>query len=483
MRRFLLLGFVLTQFLSSEAQSLTNGDEVSLFTGDFSTSYSHNAIGDIDGDGNLDYITESSSNNYLSTVMDIINSPVLTNHESVTGGGMNYYSIKLGDLDNDGDLDFITAGPNGATTSPNFVGYWDGTNSEFNSLGSTYSLFSTYFYGQSSLIGDFNNDGKNDVVWIATDGIYIALNSTEAGSYDANITFASITEISTSYISVTNNVGIAKGDFNNDGNLDFVVNGRIYNSTDQAYYGSYYLLLGNGDGTFATSYPVTDDGLSGIYVSAGDVDNDGYDEFVVIRNNYTSGAYASEMYLYSWNAEDSKPEGSLIYSDDSFYGRDVIMEDIDGDSDIDIIHRGEKGATAMVFLNDGNGNFNTSPDLSFSIGSTSISQIYVYDIDDDGLKDIVKFYNKEVSYFPIVYDQSTNISKVSASSVKVWPNPASQILNIDGVDESTVYQLYSITGSLVKGGEITNATIDISQLNEGIYLLNIDNENIKVIKQ
>ncbi len=482
MERFLLLGLMCALFFNTQAQNLTYGNEVTLYTGELNVSYNHNVINDIDGDGNVDLLAEAKSGNYLSSVLDISNNPVSAIYQSITGAGMDYYSISLGDLDNDGDLDFLTAGPNGSNTSPNFVGYWDGANSEFTSLGSTYTLFSTYFYGRSSIIGDFNNDGKNDVVWIATDAMYIALNSTENGKYDADITFEAISKISSQRVSVNNNIGVAKGDFNKDGNLDFVVNGRNYDSTTKSYYGSYYLLLGNGDGTFNISYPLTDDGFTGSYVAAGDINNDGYDEFALIRNN-NEGSSASQLYLYSWNTENNELDGTLIFSDDSNSGREVIMEDVNNDSYVDIIHRGKSGSNVMIFLNDGSGNFSSSPDMSISVNSRNTSQISVYDMDGNGLKDIVIFNSSKISYIPLVYDKSTDISEVNTSTLNVWPNPTSSLIHINGVQESETYQLYSVTGALVKTGEIANATIDISDLKAGIYLLTINGNNIKVIKQ
>ncbi|WP_313804389.1 S8 family serine peptidase [Flavobacterium sp.] len=64
--------------------------------------------------------------------------------------------------------------------------------------------------------------------------------------------------------------------------------------------------------------------------------------------------------------------------------------------------------------------------------------------------------------------------------VSVYPNPASDILNIEGGDAVFVkYELHDVQGRLIKSEKLSNQsnfTIDTSSLTQGVYLLNLISE-------
>jgi hypothetical protein len=68
----------------------------------------------------------------------------------------------------------------------------------------------------------------------------------------------------------------------------------------------------------------------------------------------------------------------------------------------------------------------------------------------------------------------TGINEATLSNVNVSPNPATNVLNI-ATDEQTVkVEIYSINGALISSGN--QKTIDISSLNQGIYLLMVQTD-------
>jgi hypothetical protein len=76
--------------------------------------------------------------------------------------------------------------------------------------------------------------------------------------------------------------------------------------------------------------------------------------------------------------------------------------------------------------------------------------------------------------------------KVIENKISLYPNPVKDILYIKTSDEgSYYYQIYNISGQLVKSGKFENGKTDLSVLTTGAYLIRINNsENIvKIIKQ
>ena len=74
---------------------------------------------------------------------------------------------------------------------------------------------------------------------------------------------------------------------------------------------------------------------------------------------------------------------------------------------------------------------------------------------------------------------------VSPSSVRVYPNPAADMLIIDGADAKQEIAIYSINGTKVlsaQSQEGTN-TIQVAQLPNGVYLLRLADETFKLIKE
>ncbi len=77
---------------------------------------------------------------------------------------------------------------------------------------------------------------------------------------------------------------------------------------------------------------------------------------------------------------------------------------------------------------------------------------------------------------------------VPSPEIKIYPNPTTGILIVDGIDinRSTV-SVFDITGKVFKSGVIENHTLDISDLENGIYFLRIStSEKVitsRIIKQ
>jgi len=68
--------------------------------------------------------------------------------------------------------------------------------------------------------------------------------------------------------------------------------------------------------------------------------------------------------------------------------------------------------------------------------------------------------------------------------ITVFPNPVKSTLYINADDKDYYYQIYNISGQLVKQGKFENKQTDVSSLNQGVYLVRINNAEavVKIIK-
>lgn len=87
---------------------------------------------------------------------------------------------------------------------------------------------------------------------------------------------------------------------------------------------------------------------------------------------------------------------------------------------------------------------------------------------------------------PIFGSMSTDITDAeSVTNISIYPNPATDVLNIVGVDNDCRVTVYSPTGKLLICAN--NATVDVSHLQSGIYIVRIENgaqlSQLKFIKQ
>ncbi|MBS4062995.1 MAG: carbohydrate-binding protein [Chitinophagaceae bacterium] len=68
---------------------------------------------------------------------------------------------------------------------------------------------------------------------------------------------------------------------------------------------------------------------------------------------------------------------------------------------------------------------------------------------------------------------TTAVSNVQNPLIKIYPNPAKDVIFIDGFSANAVVSLYDATGKLLFTQVLTSKQIDISNLRSGIYLLRI----------
>jgi hypothetical protein len=211
------------------------------------------ALGDLDGDGDLDVVTANAGSHNISVLIKTTGVSFATHVTYAVGTKPK--SVALGDLDGDGDLDVVTANEDSDDVSV-LLNRGDGT----------FDAPVAYGVGglpQSIALGDVDGDGDLDIVTANyfSDNVSVLLNRGD-GRFEPGATIP-VGERPTS---------VALGDVDGDGDLDIVTANGVSDSIS--------VLLNRGDGSFAgqISYPVGDGPLS---VALGDVDGDGDLDVVV----------------------------------------------------------------------------------------------------------------------------------------------------------------------------------------------------------
>ena len=215
----------------------------------------------------------------------------------------------------------------------------------------------------SAAWGDYDNDGDLDIlltgIWDVNTGEYLS----KIYRNDGNNTFTEQTSISLAGFSVGRG---AWGDYDNDGNLDILISGRV-----ETWF--YYSIIyrNNGDNTFTEQTNI--EGYDGAW---GDYDNDG-DLDLISSMYYDGGGWVTKIYRN--NGDNTFSEQTSLSLSNPEYGSET-WRDYDNDGDLDIIVRGNK-----IYRNNGDNTFTEQTSISFANGSS----VAWGDYDNDGNPDIL----------------------------------------------------------------------------------------------
>ncbi|MFB6341575.1 T9SS type A sorting domain-containing protein [Saccharicrinis sp. FJH62] len=77
---------------------------------------------------------------------------------------------------------------------------------------------------------------------------------------------------------------------------------------------------------------------------------------------------------------------------------------------------------------------------------------------------------------------ATSIHSPAETSLSVYPNPVSDVLYIEGTSSNKV-KVMNILGSVVKTLDVSNNQINVSSLDNGVYLLSVDSNVVRFVKK
>ena len=81
----------------------------------------------------------------------------------------------------------------------------------------------------------------------------------------------------------------------------------------------------------------------------------------------------------------------------------------------------------------------------------------------------------------ITFKDASSFLSVPQADIKIYPNPASDMVMIDGLDQPAKITLFTISGQIIKSEVGTQ--LQVSDVPHGDYLLLVNNQVVKLIKQ
>lgn len=427
-----------------------------------------------------------------------------------------------GDYDNDGDLDlFYTGFLN--NSNPGGGGLFQNNNGTFTLVSN--SGLPQLETGEADW-GDFNNDGNLDIIIMGYD------NSTYAAKTDIYINNGNGTFTAANSGVINAYMGDVKFvDVNNDNLLDIAITG--IETTNWTYFTKIYTNNGNGTVTQSNnSLPSVNYGK----IKFADFDNDGDMDFVLNGWKNTNNTPYTAVWTNDGNGNFT--ENTTISLAQLWLG-DMEWTDVDNDNDIDLFISGTPSSESEMhlYLNDGNGNFTEDPHFS-SLTPVHQSNIVFADFDNDGDQDFFlmgRHYSSNAEFYAsylyinnnAVFTENTSFNFISTiygdaeagdydnngfpdlfvcgndtndngaaalyqngtaslvsdyliNEYKIYPNPATDILYIQPVQSKNFSVLITnLTGQIIYQNNINSSFVSINLKNykPGIYLLRIDEGN------
>lgn len=320
------------------AEDEATGDFLAPVAYEGASDKGRSALGDFNGDGNLDIINAGGTLSVLDVYLGNGNGTFLAARSYANGGTTSYQSeIAVADLNGDGRSDILFGSD---------VVYLANSDGSFSyNAGANSQVFG---------VGDFNADSKLDIIsgggTETTGHLYLGNGN---GSFVAPATFTYVPASGT-------DTSYEVADLNGDSKTDFIVVGLH----------AFTVYLGNGNGTFNAGTSFDTSAIGSATADLVDLDEDGDLDLV---NGYLSGG---TFYVHLSNGDGSFNDAVAHDTGYAILGS-LSHSDFNDDGFEDII-----GANRVILLGNGNGTFKAPQTFA-----NHAAGLVVGDLNADGFDD------------------------------------------------------------------------------------------------
>ncbi len=315
------------------------------------------AAGDFNGDGMVNLATVQPSRNSVAILLGKADGTLAPGVFYPTG--TQPVAVAVGDFNGDGRQDLAIANQNcesafscGANGSVSILlGNGDGT-------FQPQIVIASVTQPSSIAIGDFNADGKPDlVISNGTLNSIIVLLGNGDGTFQAPVAYSTPSAATS----------VAAGDFNQDGHLDLAVGDSS---------AAVSIFLGNGDGTFQQPRDLLVlDGVNAVIV--GDFNHDGVADLAV-----TYGQENAVSILLGNGDGTFQPRTDFLTGN---YPTGLAAGDFNGDGRLDVVVMNGGDRTFSILLGNGDGTLQAAQDFALPAEPTAVA---VQDFNRDGKADL-----------------------------------------------------------------------------------------------
>jgi glycerophosphoryl diester phosphodiesterase len=395
------------------------------------------------------------------------------------------YQMVAGDFDNDNDDEAIISFEYG-----NIYRYKEDANGRLASA--------QLVYGDGALTlalesGDFNNNDHDELI--------LALDNGEIRRYEED-TNGDLVLSETFYTNTTRAVVAMESlDFNNDGKDELIVAFdnqsimRFKANTSDNLTPSLHAI------SHAAFVTITD-------LVSGDFDGNDEDELILTYNNglveryyepasgltqetvYNGPEWVESIVAGDFNGDD-KDELVVAFNNNYIkrYHHDTLFNTLITTSN-DIVYNGSQLTTVMTV---GNFNADAEDELIISFEYGNIYRCTENNAGNLSLTELVSGCGNLTNAMIVLKKNQTSsrattgttgmIQNTLQPTISVYPNPVSEVLTIRGTQSNANFSIHSLDGKRVMNGILVkNAMIDVSKLVKGFYILQIENQVFKIVK-
>ena len=415
-------------------------------------------VSDLDGDDKNDIVVANFGRNSLSIFRNANTKKGVLNFDSKfeIEAGLQPYHIAIGDLDGDGRQDLVVA-----NRGNNTISAFLNTTNQIGSITFAASVEKiTGDLPRSVSIGDLDGDNKPEIaVANAGDGTVSLYRNTSTGA--GNISFNNkidLTGSSPYFVSIR--------DLDHDGLADLsIANSSLTDNTI-----SILKNISNNIGELMFDDQLDyETGLKPWSVSIGDFDGD--------HNLDLAVANLSNSSVSVFKNTNITP-GVLSFTEkiDFTVGQDphsIFIGDLnnDGLADMAVTNAASNSISVLRNTSNGVGNIMFNTHEIYETGTQPFA-ISGGDLNGDGKSELVVL-NLESYTLSILHNQTEVLLTFKEfEALRIYPNPISDRVNIEGIKEPYLTKILSLSGEIVYSG-MNEATIDMVGFHNGIYCLKI----------